>query len=516
MLGSPTTISHTPDNPCQDIILEMRDVSKFFSTISVLYNVDLDVRRGEVHVLLGENGAGKSTLMNILTGVCGCDAGQIWWQGELVHFRAPRDAQQAGISIIYQESSLNPRLSVAENVFLGQEPTLLPGLPFINWERMYEQTFRLLSRLNVSISPYARVSSLGTAERRMVEVAKALRQSADLIIMDEPTACLSLPEVETLFGVIRTLTAQGVAVLYITHRLEEITKIGDRATVLRDGRNVATLQLAEVSTDELVRLITAGRCLGGEYPQRRSSPGAEVLRVEKLSRYGVFEGIAFSLRAGEIVGITGLMGSGCTSLVRSIFGLDPRDAGGIYMDGEPVTIDSPQAAIALGIGLLTEKREEQGLVLDMSTSENITLAALERDWPSPFLDHDAEESVAEHFIHRLNIKPSSPEHLTRFLSSGMKQKVVLSRWLATRSRVLIFDQPTRGVDVGSKMEIYQFIVDLAEQGVAVLIASRDLAEILGICDRILVLHEGLLVAALPRGEASAESVMAYATGDLPG
>jgi ribose transport system ATP-binding protein len=499
--------------PNPDTILEMHNISKAFSSVQALRNVDFDVYRGEVHVVLGENGAGKSTLIKILAGVHPGDAGQVLWHGQPVHFKTPREAQQAGINIIYQESSLISHLSVAENIFLGNEPARLPGLPLIDWDQMYEQTKQLLSHLDLDIDPDIPVSSLGVAEQRMVEVAKALRQSADLIVMDEPTASLSPPEVETLFRVIRTLTKHKVAVVYISHRLEEAVRIGDRATILRDGEKVATVSLADTTIDGLIYLIV-GRNLSDKFPQRQSSPGPEILRVKGITRYGVLDDISFNLRAGEIVGLTGLMGSGRTALVRTIFGLDPIDEGTIYVDGQPTTIDSPQAAIAMGIGLLTENREEQGLILEMNTADNITLAALQHDWPGPFLDHDAEQNIAAHYIDRLNIKPANPQHPTRFLSSGMQQKVVLSRWLATRSRVLIFDQPTRGVDVGGKVEIYRFMADLAEQGVAILIVSSELPEILGMCDRILVLHEGLLVATLHRREATAETIMAYATGGL--
>ncbi|MBN1220889.1 MAG: sugar ABC transporter ATP-binding protein [Anaerolineae bacterium] len=498
----------------ENILLEMRDISKSFPGVGALRHVDFEVQRGEVHVLLGENGAGKSTLMKILAGVYPADSGQMLWHGQPMHFKTPREAQQAGINIIYQESSLIPHLSVAENVFLGNEPARLPGLPLIDWEQMYEQARQLLGDLNLEINPQTPVANLGVAEQRMVEVAKALRQSADLIIMDEPTASLSDPEVETLFRVIRTLNTHGVAVVYISHRLEETTKIGDRATILRDGEKVATISLTSVTTDELIRLIV-GRKLSDKFPQHQSSPGPEVLRVKGLTRYGVLDDISFNLRMGEIVGLTGLMGSGRTALVRAIFGLDPIDEGTLYVDGQPIVIDSPQTAINLGIGLLTENREEQGLILEMNTADNITLAALGRGWPGPLLNHEAELEMAEYYIGRLNIKPASPQHLTRFLSSGMQQKVILSRWLATKSRVLIFDHPTRGVDVGSKIEFYHFMADLADQGMAILMVSSELPEVLGMCDRVLVLHEGLLVASLRKNEATAEAIMAYATGGLP-
>ena len=496
-------------------VLEMKNISKSFPGVGALRNVNFDIVRGEVHVLLGENGAGKSTLMKILAGVYPPDTGQILWHGQPLQFRTPRDAHQAGINIIYQESSLIPYLSVAENVFLGNEPARLRGVPLINWGQVYDQTEQLLKQLALdNINPKIPVSTLNVAEQRMVEVAKALRQSADLIIMDEPTASLSSPEVETLFGVIRTLTMRGVAVVYISHRLEETIKIGDRATILRDGEKVATIRLADTTPDELIHLIT-GKNLGDKFPKRQSSPGPEVLRIKGLTRYGILDDISFNLYEGEIVGLTGLMGSGRTALARAIFGLDRIDEGTIYVDGQPTVIDSPETAIDLGIGFLTENREEQGLILEMNTADNITLAALERDLPGPFLDHATELEMAEYYIDRLNINPPSPQHLTRFLSSGMQQKVILSRWLATKSRILIFDHPTRGIDVGSKTEIYHFMADLADQGVAILIISSDTSEILGICNRILVLHEGVLVASLPQSETSVEIIMAYAAGGIP-
>jgi ribose transport system ATP-binding protein len=497
-----------------DTILEMRQISKSFPGVGALRDVDFDMVRGEVHILLGENGAGKSTLMKILAGVYPADTGQMLWHGEPIQFKTPRDAQQAGINIIYQESSLIPHLSVAENVFLGNEPARLPGVPLINWGQLYDQTHQLLKQLDLDIDPKIPVSNLSVAEQRMVEVAKALRQSVDLIIMDEPTASLSSPEVETLFRVIRTLTTRGVAVVYISHRLEETIRIGDRATILRDGEKVATVFIAEITSDDLLRLIT-GKNLHDKFPKRQSSPGPEALRVKGLTRYSVLDDISFNLYEGEIVGLTGLMGSGRTALARAIFGLDPIDEGTIYVDGQPAVIDSPETAIHLGIGFLTENREEQGLILEMNTSDNITLAALGVDLAGPFLDHDTELDMTEYYIDRLNIRPSNPQHPTRFLSSGMQQKVILSRWLATKSRILIFDHPTRGVDVGSKVEIYHFMADLAEQGVTILIISSDISEILGICDRILVMHEGLLVAAIPHNEATPETILAYAAGGIP-
>ncbi len=497
----------------QPPILRMEAIHKNFANGAALYDVSLEVQRGEVHMLLGENGAGKSTLMSILAGVYPCDSGQIWWHGRSVHFKSPRDAQQAGICTIYQETSLISELTVGQNIFLGNEPTRLAGIPLIDRNRMIQSSQRLLRMLDLDISPDAPVADLSMADRRMVETAKALRQSADLIIMDEPTTSFTPPETDTLFQVIRTLTQRGVAIIYITHRLEEVSAIGDRATVLRDGRNVATVNLQRTTPDELTRLI-AGRALEEKFPRRRPDLGHEVLQVKRLTRYGHLNDISFNVKAGEIVGIAGLRGSGRTALLRAIFGLDPFDEGTIYLNGQEVSITSPKDAIGHGIGLLTENREEQGLILEMNTADNITLAVLEQDSPTPLLRHDIEMDVAQHYIRSLNIKPPSPQHLTRYLSGGMQQKVVLARWLATKSALLMFDQPTRGIDVGSKTEIYRFMADLAEQGIAILMVSSDMPEILGMCDRILVLYEGILVASLPQAEATMEKVLAYANGRL--
>jgi len=506
-----------PDNVIlDDIILEMRGIDKSFPGVQALRGVDLDVRRGEVHVLLGENGAGKSTLIKILTGAYQQDAGQIIFKGKEVVFNSPGEAQKAGISVIYQELNLIRHLTVIENIYLGNEPYVLPGLPILDQERMAAGAQELLDRLNLAIDPHARVDELNPAEQQMVEVARALHLSTDLIIMDEPTATLSSREVADLFSVIRALRAHGVAVIYISHRLEEMLQIGDRATVLRDGCKIATVTLAHTSLDELIQMIV-GRYLPpeGRFPRLPVQVGPEILRVEGLTRRGAIEDATFSLHAGEILGITGLIGAGGTALVRAIFGADPADAGTIYMNGQPVKIDSPQAAIAQGIGLLTENRQEQGLVLDMSALDNMTLAALENAWPGPFLDRDAENHIGAQYAERLGIRLENLLQRTLFLSGGTQQKVVLSKWLATRSQVLIFDEPTRGIDVGARVEIYRLMNELARQGVGMIIVSSDLSEILGMCDRILVLHQGRVVATLPRSEASKQLILTYAGGGGP-
>jgi len=497
-----------------DNLLYMHGISKSFPGVQALCNVDFDVQRGEVHVLLGENGAGKSTLIKILTGAYQPDSGQIVFKDQPVVFSNPREAQKAGISVIYQERNLIRGLSVIENIFLGNEPQRLPGLPIIDQGRMATDTQELLDRLNVAIDPYARVEELTSAEQQMVEVARALHMAADLIIMDEPTASLSSREVADLFNVIRILRAQGVGVIFVSHRLEEVLRIGDRATILRDGSRIATVSLGDTSLDDLIQMIV-GRYLNDKFPKNGVKIGAEILRVEGLTRQGAVESVSFSLHAGEVLGITGLIGAGGTALVRAIFGADPIDAGTIYIDGQSVKINSPQAAIAQGIGLLTEDRQEQGLVLDMSAQENMTLAALDNAWPGPFIDRDAESHLSIQYADRLGIRLEQLLQKTLFLSGGTQQKVILSRWLATRSRVLIFDEPTRGIDVGARVEIYRLMDELVRQGVGIMIVSSDLSEILGMCDNILVLHQGRVTAVLPRSIASKQLILSYASGGGP-
>lgn len=494
-----------------DVILQMHGISKSFPGAQALTDVDLDIRRGEVHVLLGENGAGKSTLIKILTGIYQPDAGRILFKGQAVSFNSPRDAQRAGINVIYQERSLVQHLSVTENIYLGNEPQRLPGLPIINPDRMAAGVQELFDRLNLVIDPYARVDELTAAEQQMVAVARALHLSADLIIMDEPTAALSSREASDLLGVIRTLRARGVAILYISHRLEEIMQIGDRATILRDGCKIATIKLADTSLDELIRLI-AGRPLPDKYPKEMVATGPEVLRVQGLTRAGFIQDVSFTLHKGEILGVAGLIGAGGTALVRAIFGADRLDEGEIFMEGQKVEIGSPQAAIAHGIGLLTEDRQEQGLVLDMNAQNNMTLAALENAWPGPFIDNNAESDLSARYAERLGIHAEALLQKTLFLSGGTQQKVVLSKWLATHSRVLIFDEPTKGIDVGARTEIYRLMNELAHQGTGIMIVSSNLSEILGMCDCIIVLCQGRVAAILPRADATRQTILSYAGG----
>ena len=501
-------MSANPNGPTQSQpLLEMRAITKQFPGVLALNHVDFDVYPGEVHVLVGENGAGKSTLMKILSGVYTKDSGEVIFKGKHVDFHTPRQAQLAGITTIYQELNQIPQLSVTENIFLGSE--IERGV-LVDWPEMHKQARELLARLHLDIDPRQPLSRLGVGQQQMVEVAKALHHRADLIIMDEPTSALSVREIDYLFTIIRQLKAQGVAIIYISHHLEETFELGDRTTVLRDGQRVATLPTRDLNVDGLIRLMV-GRDLSEKFPKETAPRGKEVLRVEGLNQGDRLKDISFSAYAGEVLGIAGLVGAGRTELVRAIFGADPIDSGQFYIDGRPVTIHSPRDAIRHGIGLLTEDRKQQGLILKMSTRDNITLSVLERLTRGLFTSQRKERDLAQSFIDNLAIKTPGQSQLVMNLSGGTQQKVVLSKWMATEPRVLIFDEPTRGIDVGAKVEIYKLINQLARQGVAILMVSSELPEILGMSDRIMVICEGRVTGFLNREEATEEKIMEYAT-----
>ncbi len=488
-------------------ILEMRGITKRFPGVLALSNVDFDVRPGEVHALVGENGAGKSTLMKILAGVYTRDAGEVIFHGQPVDFTNPRQAQVAGIATIYQELNQVPYLSVTENIFLGTEITR--GIA-LSWADMHARARELLMKLHLDIDPRTPINKLGVGQQQMVEVAKALHQQASLIIMDEPTSSLSIREINDLFAIVKELRGHGVSVIYISHHLEETFELADRTTVLRDGRKVATLPAIELDVDKLIRLMV-GRDLSEKFPKETVERGKEVLRVEGLNQGTRLRDINFSAYAGEVLGVAGLVGAGRTETVRAIFGADPIDAGRIYVDGKPVHIGSPQDAVNNGIGLLTEDRKGQGLCLQLSVRENISLSALNRLTNGLMTNRRRETELAQKFITSMAIKASSQEQLAINLSGGTQQKVVLSKWLATGPKVLIFDEPTRGIDVGAKVEIYRLINELARQGVAIIMISSELPEILGMSDRIMVMAGGRVRGFLDRGEATQEKIMELAT-----
>ncbi len=492
-----------------ECILEMRGIDKTFPGVHALRAVDLDVRVGEILGLVGENGAGKSTLVKILAGAYGRDAGEILIAGEAVEASSPNEMIGRGVAVIYQEPSLAPHLSVAENIFMGRLPTSRFGI--VDRRKLVEDTAVVAERLGLDIDPGARVGTLSVARRQMVEIAKALSRDARLIVLDEPSAVLADAELDGLVRVMHRLAEKGVAFIYISHRLNEVFRITDRVTVMKDGRVVATERTADMTPDRLVRLMV-GRDLGQIYGERHGGAAGDVaLEVRGLGRVGVFDDVSFVARAGEIVGIAGLAGSGRTEVLRAIHGADPIDAGTIEIFGQPVTIRSPRDAIALGIGLLTEDRKADGLLLLQAVGTNVTISRMDEVAPSGVIRTDREGRVVARYIDRLSIRTPSGRTRVRNLSGGNQQKVIFAKWLNARCRILLIDEPTRGVDVGAKREIYALLRDLAARGTAIVMVSSELPEVIGISDRIVVMREGRIAVTLDAAEATEERIMSYAT-----
>jgi len=506
-------------------VLEMRGVRKAFPGVVALDGVDLTLEAGDVHMLLGENGAGKSTLMKILSGAYRKDAGEIRFNGQPVDIDSPRDALALGIRVIYQELNLVPHLSVAENIFLGALPTrdvFGTGLPIgiVDWRTLYARASRLLADLEMTFDPRTPVARLGIAQRQMVEIAKALAVPAEasaaahlgvsILVMDEPTSSLTSREVSQLFSLIERLAARGVSIVYITHRLDEVFRIGRRITVLRDGRHVATRPIEGVSVPELVRMM-ANRDLTEHFPKVTAARGPELLRVERVGRSGALSDISFSLHAGEVVGIAGLLGAGRTELARVLAGADGYDEGRILVDGREVRFRQTADAIAYGIGLLPEDRKAHGLVAGLTVARNIALPHGRRLSRFGLLPRRSEAAMAKPITDELRVK-ATPTQEVRLLSGGNQQKVVLGKWLAGDVRIFIFDEPTRGVDVGSKVEIYNLMNRLTARGAGIIMVSSELPELLGMSDRILVMHRGRIHAEIDRGDATEERVLTAALG----
>jgi ribose transport system ATP-binding protein len=491
------------------IILETRHIRKIFPGVVALDDVHFELRRGEVHILLGENGAGKSTLMKILSGAYQKTAGQIFLDGKEIEIKNPRHAQELGISTIYQEFNLVPHLSAGENIFLGREPTRVPGI--IDRNKLFESAQKILHDLGVEINARSPVKNLGVAEKQMVEVAKALSLDAKILIMDEPTSALTEREIKELFATIRRLKEKGISIIYISHRLEELFEIGDRVTVLRDGKYVGTCKIEEVTKAELVRLMV-NRELTEKFPKRVAQQGEAILQVENLCRNGILKDISFSLHRGEVLGIAGLLGSGRTELARAIFGVDKIDAGAIYVKGRRQRIKSPRTAINSGIGFLTEDRKSQGLILILSVKENISLPNLDKSSRFGILNRKDEEKTANDYLQELRIKTPNLNQKVILLSGGNQQKVVLSKWLSGQADILIFDEPTRGIDIGAKVEIYQLMNRLTAEGVGIIMISSELPEILGMSDRILIMHQGRIAGEFAAGEANQEKILQCALG----
>ncbi len=490
-------------------LVSMEQISKAFPGVQALQQVDFELLEGEVHALVGENGAGKSTLIKVLAGVHRADAGTIRLSGRPVDPRSPREMTEAGVRVIYQELNLVPELSVAENLFLGREPTLRFPFGIVNWSAMRRQTTEILSRFGLKVDPRTPVGRLGVACQQIIEIAKAVSCNAKVVVMDEPTAALTERETEKLFTIIHELKKRQVGIVYISHRLEEIRRIADRVTVLRDGKHVATAKQTELPAQDIIRHMV-GRSIDEYYPKEDVPKGGVLLEVRGLTRHGVCRQVSFRLHSGEILGLAGLVGSGRTEIAELIFGRRKADAGTVSVAGTPVRIRAPHQAVSQGIGLIPEDRKSDGLVLEMSVFDNATLSILQRTCVLGVIRHRALMRSVEQVGKQLRLKAASLGQHVKHLSGGNQQKVVLARWLLHNCQIYIFDEPTRGIDVGARSEIYRLMEDLAKQGAGIIMISSDLPEVLCMSDRILVVSEGAIAGELRRDEATPESIMRLA------
>jgi len=495
--------------PGEAALVRVRQVSKSFGAVAAVRDVSFDLYAGEAHALVGENGAGKSTIVKMLAGVHRPDSGSIEIDGQPVELHSPADAKAAGIAVIYQEPTLFPDLSVAENIAMGRPP--LGRFGAVDRAAMNQQAELLFRRLGVVMDPARPARGLSIADQQLVEIAKALSAEARVLVMDEPTAALTGVEVERLFAVARSLREDGAALVFISHRFEEITALCQRVTIMRDGRHVSTDPLTDLTVDEMVRRMV-GRDLDALFPKQDVEPGSTVLQVEGLSREAVFTDVSFEVRAGEIVALAGLVGSGRSEVVQSIFGVDPRDAGTVRVNGKALKAGSPRAAMAAGVALVPEDRRQQGLVMELSIERNVTLPRSRKLSKLGLLLGGSERRSAAVWTGKLKTKYGRLADEVGTLSGGNQQKVVLAKWLSMAPRVLIVDEPTRGIDVGTKAEVHRLMSGLAAEGVAVLMVSSDLPEVLGMADRVLVMREGRLVAGLDRADVTEESVMFAAMG----
>jgi len=491
--------------------LQMQGISKSYDGTQALREVDFSAATGEVHAIVGENGAGKTTLMKILAGALRPDAGQILVAGKRVDLGTPHDAFGLGIRTVYQEFSLIPHLTVTENILLGQMPTGKLTW-WVDWARAHDRADEILGRIGFTgIDVRTRVSRLSVSLQQMVEIAKAVAEKPRILILDEPSAVLSQEELKLLFALIRKLKQESTLIVYISHRLDEVFEVADRITVLRDGEVVGTVSSQETNEGELIGMMV-GRTLDQIYPSRHILSRDEILTVKNLGREGAFTDVSFSLARGEVLGLFGLVGSGRTQLARCIFGAEPPTSGEIYLGGEVIRPKSPRDAVMAGIALVTEDRKRDGLVLSCSVRDNSSLATLQRMSHGMFLDRRQQHAQVQSKVQELDIRPPEIERLVRTLSGGNQQKVVLAKWLLAEANVLILDEPTRGVDVATKVEIYHIIGDLADRKVGILLISSELPEILGMSDRALVMRQGRLVGEFTRAQASEESLLASAAG----
>lgn len=491
----------------ENVVLEAKNITKQFPGVLALSNVNFRLVKGKVHALMGENGAGKSTLMKIIAGIYQADEGEIYLHGEKVTFNTPKQALDHGISMIHQELSPILDMTIAENLFLGKE--FCKG-KMVDYKKMNLEASLLMERVGVDLSPTMLMKNLSVSQMQMVEIAKALSYNAEIIIMDEPSATITEREIANLFDIIRSLKEDGRCVVYITHKMDEVFRIADEITVFRDGHYIGTYDADEIDENQLV-VKMVDRELAEIYPEKHNKIGEEVFRVERLSQKGVFENISFSLRRGEILGFSGLMGSGRTEVMNAIFGITQPTSGEIYVHGEKVDKPSPRKIISKGVGYVTEDRKGNGLVLPMSVYDNTVLPSLSNlSNKMGWIDKKKAVHAAEEYREKLNIKTPSLQQLVAQLSGGNQQKIVLAKWLLQNPDILIFDEPTRGIDVGAKTEIYKLIVQLAEQGKAIIVISSEMPEILGVSDRVVVFYEGRKTGELEREEATQERIMLLA------
>lgn len=496
----------------QEVVLQMEGIGKSFGNVKVLNNVSFELKRGTLHALMGENGAGKSTLMKILNGIYKKDAGRILLKGEEVNISNPKAAQDLGISMIHQELTSLPDLSVAANIFLGREYLKGPGGMFVDEKEMCRQAGIALEGIKAPIDPKANIRFLSVAQAQLVEIAKAISYKADIIVMDEPTSAITSSEVENLFETIEALKRQGKAIIYISHKMDEIFRIADEITVLRDGEKIDTRPASEMNHEVLVSMMV-GRELNQQFYKSKVSIGEVVFQVKNFSREGKFKDISFDLKKGEILGIAGLMGAGRTEVAEAVFGIHPPDSGEIVLNGRNYLFKAPKEAISRGLAFVTEDRKQTGLNLVADIKENITIANLRKYCKAgQFIKKAKEKEIAEEYIKKLSIKTPSCKKMTGQLSGGNQQKVVLARWLSCNPRIMILDEPTRGIDVAAKSEIYRLMSEYVSEGNSIIMISSELPEILGMCDRVLVMHEGEITGAFLREEVTQEGIMACAAG----
>lgn len=490
-------------------ILHAINVSKQFPGTLALDNVQLELLPGEIHAVMGENGAGKSTLMKILSGVYTSDSGEIYIDGRSISPSNPREALMLGIGIVHQELSVIPTLTVAENIFPGHLPTNFLGM--VNYKQLFENTRHVLAKMQVHVDPRALVETLSIANQQLVEITKALSSNCKVLILDEPTSALTDSEADRLLALLRRLANEGVSILYISHKIKEIFAISDRVTVLRDGRYIGTEMVSEITPDHVIRMMV-GRELGAMYPQKSQKNGSVLLEVRNLRLPNTELANSFQLYEGEVLGFAGLIGSGRSELARALFGADAKESGAIVLNGKDVDIRSPRHAIELGIGYLPEDRKAAGLFLDMSIKLNVEAAVIDEVSSGGFVVPPKERALAEHYVQRLNISTPSVEQEIRRLSGGNQQKALVAKWLSIKPKILIVDEPTRGIDVGAKKEIHFLLRSLADSGVGVIMISSELPEVLGMSDRILVMHEGVIAAEFSAADATEENIIRAASG----